>query len=132
MVMINKRLHCLNTTLANFQGKKINVSCRTETTFKSMFVITRFCVVIMYSLPSAEHQPSPVAEMGDTLEFNEIYQEVKGSWVSIPWVNTHIHIFVKYEGKKTHHITKITSYFKFCITGRKQVWPKFIILTLSI
>lgn len=32
---------------------------------------------------SVEHRSSPVAEMGDTLEFNEIYQEVKGSWVSI-------------------------------------------------
>ncbi|GLD70235.1 FACT complex subunit SSRP1a isoform X1 [Lates japonicus] len=27
-----------------------------------------------------KHQSTPVAEMGDTLEFNEIYQEVKGSW----------------------------------------------------
>lgn len=61
----------------------------------------------MHSLLSAEHQPSPVAEMGDTLEFNEIYQEVKGSWVSIPWVDTYIHIFVRYEEKNTSHLTLI-------------------------
>lgn len=42
----------------------------------------------MHLLP-AEHQSLPVAEMGDTLEFNEIYQEVKGSWVSI----IYCHIF---------------------------------------
>lgn len=30
---------------------------------------------------SVEHQSSPAANMGDMLEFNEIYQEVKGSWV---------------------------------------------------
>uniref|UniRef100_A0A3Q2PLL6 FACT complex subunit SSRP1-like n=2 Tax=Fundulus heteroclitus TaxID=8078 RepID=A0A3Q2PLL6_FUNHE len=29
---------------------------------------------------SVEHQSSPAANMGDTLEFNDIYQEVKGSW----------------------------------------------------
>lgn len=42
-----------------------------------------FCLVLMYFILSAEHHSSLVAEMGDTLEFNEIYQEVKGSWVSI-------------------------------------------------
>lgn len=41
-----------------------------------------FISCILFCL-SAEHQSSPLAEMGDTLEFNEIYQEVKGSWVSI-------------------------------------------------
>lgn len=38
---------------------------------------------LMHFLFGTEHQSSPVGEMGDTLEFNEIYQEVKGSWVSI-------------------------------------------------
>lgn len=38
------------------------------------------CIYFYSVCVSAEHQP--VAEMGDTLEFNEIYQEVKGSWVS--------------------------------------------------
>lgn len=37
---------------------------------------------LMHFFLSAEHQSSPVAEMGDTLEFSDIYQEVKGSWVS--------------------------------------------------
>lgn len=41
------------------------------------------CLVLMYFILSAEHHSSLVAEMGDTLEFNEIYQEAKGSWVSI-------------------------------------------------
>lgn len=52
-----------------------------------MFGLQDLCVVfyyvVVFSSVSAEHQTSPGAEMGDTLEFNEIYQEVKGSWVSI-------------------------------------------------
>lgn len=50
-----------------------------------MFGISRMDVwrCLMHFLLSVEHRSSPVAEMGDTLEFNEIYQEVKGSWVSI-------------------------------------------------
>lgn len=42
-----------------------------------------FHVILIFSIVSAEHSLSLVAEMGDTLEFNDIYQEVKGSWVSI-------------------------------------------------
>lgn len=49
------------------------------------------CFALMHLLLPAEHQSSPVAEMGDTLEFNEIYQEVKGSWVSI----IYCHIFLQ-------------------------------------
>lgn len=44
----------------------------------------------MFSLREIEQQSSPVAEMGDTLEFSDIYQEVKGSWVSIVLVLCHI------------------------------------------
>lgn len=51
----------------------------------------RFCclfltclqLLIMLSFPEIEQESSPVGEMGDTLEFSDIYQEVKGSWVSI-------------------------------------------------
>lgn len=42
-----------------------------------------FHVILIFSIVSAEHSLSLVAEMGDTLEFNDIYQEVKGSWVSM-------------------------------------------------
>ncbi|TMS17353.1 FACT complex subunit SSRP1 [Larimichthys crocea] len=34
----------------------------------------------IYLPNSLKHRSPPAAEMGDTLEFNEIYQEVKGSW----------------------------------------------------
>lgn len=42
-----------------------------------------FFVVVVFFFPEIEQQSSPVVEMGDTLEFSDIYQEVKGSWVSI-------------------------------------------------
>lgn len=38
---------------------------------------------MFFSLLEIEQHSLPVIEMGDTLEFSDIYQEVKGSWVSI-------------------------------------------------
>lgn len=55
------------------------------------------CSVLRDNSSSVRRGSSPVAEMGDTLEFSDIYQEVKGSWVSIlirqlsPCTHTHTH-----------------------------------------
>lgn len=46
-------------------------------------LVILFHVILVFSIVSAEQSLSLVAEMGDTLEFNDIYQEVKGSWVSM-------------------------------------------------
>lgn len=55
-----------------------------------------FHVILIFSIVSAEHSLSLVAEMGDTLEFNDIYQEVKGSWVSM-FFSPYIHCLCLYK-----------------------------------